>query len=342
MDDQTPASSASAALAWPYPLMLADLGGTNARLAVVPERGAAMSPILRLATQDYATVEAAIAAALAHFDIKLGTLLIAGAGPRHGAHLALTNAAWVIDLPALARRFQSRAVLFNDFEALALALPWLAGDALLPLGAWEPHSSGVRLALGPGTGCGVAALVSVDGRFVPLPSEGAHIGFGPLTREEERLFRQVERVEGRLTAEVLLSGPGLVRLHQARLVLQYRAAHGASAASISAEALADPHSQAADTVRLFLDLLARFAGDMAITWQATGGVFIAGGIVPRLLPLLDPQAFRMNFEAKAPVASLARSCPTALVQGEAALMGLAAFGASPHLYALAPDERMVV
>ena len=113
------------------------------------------------------------------------------------------------------------------------------------------------------------------------------------------------------------------------------------AAAITAEALAAPQSPAAATVRLFLNLLARFAGDMAISFRATGGVFIAGGIVPRLIPLLDPQAFRMNFEAKAPVESLAAACPTALIRAEAALIGLAAFGATPGRFLVERDGRIV-
>lgn len=331
----------TSAIDLPAPLMLADLGGTNARFACVAEAGADISPILRLATPDFATPEEAFARAILHFGCAPGALLIAGAGPRHGARIALTNADWVIDVAELAARFQCRAALFNDFEALALGLPFLTGEALLPIGAWAPEPKGVRLAVGPGTGCGVGALIEADGRFVPLASEGSHIGFGPLTREEERLFRQVERVEGRLTAEAFLSGSGLVRLHQARLAIMDQPHTSMDAAAITAEALAAPQSPAAATVRLFLDLLARFAGDMAISFRATGGVFIAGGIVPRLIPLLDPQAFRMNFEAKAPVESLAADCPTALIRAEAALIGLAAFGATPGRFLVERDGRIV-
>lgn len=195
--------------------------------------------------------------------------------------------------------------------------------------------------LGPGTGLGVGALVEAGGQIVPLASEGSHVGFGPLSREEERLFRQVERVEGRITAEVLLSGPGLSRLHTARMGLQDRGKDLLDAAAITSKALADTRSEEAETVRLFLGLLGRFAGDLAISFRAEGGVFIAGGIVPRLLPLLDPEAFRMNFDAKAPVASLAAQCPTAVIKAEAALIGMAAFGADPARFLIAPDGRMM-
>lgn len=325
----------------PHPLLLADIGGTNARFALVARPGDPPGPMLRLATKDFADADAAFARAVAHFGVTPGTLIIASAGPRYGGTIPLTNADWTVDIAALAARFGCRGVLFNDFEALALALPFLGPETLFPVGPWAPAQGGVRVAVGPGTGLGVGALIETEGRFVPLPSEGAHVGFGPLTREEERLFRQVERVEGRITAEVLLSGPGLARLHAARMVLQDRGGEHRDAAAVTAEALADPKGQAAETVRTFLALLARFAGDLAITFRAEGGVFIAGGIVPRLLPLLDPEAFRLNFEAKTPIVQMARECPTAVITAEAALIGMAAFGAEPGRFAIAPDGRMV-
>lgn len=323
----------------PHPLLLADIGGTNARFALVAQPGEPYGAILRLATRDFADAEAAFAHAIEHFGVKPGTLILAGAGPREGARIPLTNAEWTVDMVALARRFDCRGVLFNDFEAVSLALPFLNAENLHPIGSWAPASHGVRVAVGPGTGLGVAALVEADGRFIPLPSEGAHVGFGPLSREEERLFRQVERVEGRITAEVLLSGPGLARLHTARMVLQDQGGAHRDAAAITAEALANPQSQAAETVRMFLALLARFAGDLAVTFLPEGGVFIAGGIVPRLIPLLDPQAFRMNFEAKAPVSGLVEKCPTALITAEAALIGMAAYGAAPERFVVPSDGR---
>lgn len=325
----------------PHPLLLADIGGTNARFAVVDRPGDAPGPMLRLATADFPDAETAFAAALAHFGITPGTLIFASAGPRAGGRIPLTNADWTVDIEALAARFGCRGVLFNDFEAVALALPFLRGEQLHPIGRWAPAAGGVQVVLGPGTGLGVGALVEAEGRFIPLSSEGAHVGFGPLSREEERLFRQVERVEGRITAEVLLSGPGLVRLHAARMVLKDRGGEHGDAAAITAAALGNPESEAAETVRLFLALLGRFAGDLAITYRAEGGVFIAGGIVPRLLPLLDPQAFRMNFEAKAPVVGLAQKCPCAVIKGEAALIGMVAYGATPERFLIPDDGRTV-
>ena len=325
----------------PHPLLVADLGGTNARFAIVERPGDPVGSMLRLATADFIDPVMAFAHAIAHFGVAPGSLLVAAAGPRQAGTIALTNAAWTVDIAALCARFGCSGVLFNDFEAVALALPFLVANTLHPIGAWTPQDGGVRVVMGPGTGLGVGALIETEGRFLPLASEAAHIGFGPLTRDEERLFKQVERVDGRLTAEVLLSGPGLARLHAARMALQDRNDDKTDAASVATMALADPHGEAATTVRVFLALLARFAGDLAISFRAQGGVFIAGGVAPRLIPLLDPQAFRMNFEAKAPVAALAASCPSAVILGEAALIGMAAFGAQPDRFMVAADGRVI-
>ena len=111
----------------PHPLLLADIGGTNARFAVVDRPGDAPGPMLRLATADFPDAETAFAAALAHFGITPGTLIFASAGPRAGGRIPLTNADWTVDIEALAARLGSCGVLFNDFEAVALALPFLRG-----------------------------------------------------------------------------------------------------------------------------------------------------------------------------------------------------------------------
>ena len=140
---------------------------------------------------------------------------------------------------------------------------------------------------------------------------------------------------GRVSAETVLSGPGLARLHQARFTARSLVAPAIEQADIVARALANPRGEEADTVRLFWSLAARYAGDIAMTFLATGGVTFSGGVLPRLLPLLDAADFRARFEDKAPFGTLLRRIATSIVTtDDIVLRGLAALAADPAHYAL--------
>ena len=196
-----------------------------------------------------------------------------------------------------------------------------------------PASSGPRVILGPGTGLGIAALIEVGGRYVPLASEASHLDFGPQEPDEWEVFPHLERAHGRISTESVMSGPGLARLHRACCAAKGLPVPLCDGASVGARALADPSGEEAATVRLFWRQIARFAGDMAITFLATGGVTLAGGILPQLVGLLDAKAFRAAFEAKAPVDALTRRIPVRLVTApDVVLAGMAAIASGPDLY----------
>ena len=155
--------------------------------------------------------------------------------------------------------------------------------------------------LGPGTGLGIAALVEAEGLFTPVSSEACHIDFGPVSPEEFALWPHLERAHGRITSESVISGAGLARVHRARMMAKGLADPQRPAAAVTAAALADPKGEAATSLRLYWRIVARFAGDMAVTFIATGGVTLAGGVLPRVVDFLDEATFREDFEAKAPV-----------------------------------------
>ena len=195
--------------------------------------------------------------------------------------------------------------------------------------------------LGPGTGLGIAALLTVDGRYVPVPSEACHIGFGPVEEDELAFWPFLERARGRVTTESVISGPGLVRVHKARAAAGGQAVSTVDGATIVERAVADASSDEAETCRCFIRLVARFAGDIAITFLATGGVTLAGGILPRIRGLIDAVEFRRVFEAKAPVDALARRIGTRLVvEPDAVLHGMAAIGAAPGIYGIDYEKRL--
>jgi glucokinase len=328
-------------IVFPFPAVVCDTGGTNVRFALQAEPGATLGEIVHLITDDYPGLPDAVEAAAPKLGLRPRSMIVCGAGPVVGRTLKLTNAPWVMDGPETARRAGlAQGLLLNDFEAQALSLPAIQEDWTRPIGPLPFEGKGPHLILGPGTGLGVAALVEAEGRFAPVSSEGGHIDLGPVWPEEFQLWPHLERVFGRVTGESVLNGAGLARVHRARMMALGRPDPHLEPPEVTAAALADPNGEAAASVRLYWRIMARFAGDMAVTFVATGGVTLAGGVLPRVVDFLDDATFRAAFEAKAPVDALARSIATRLiVRSDAVLAGMAAIAARPDRYAIDYDSR---
>ncbi|MBL8589764.1 MAG: glucokinase [Methylobacteriaceae bacterium] len=321
---------------FPFPVLVADIGGTNARVALVETPAAPLEPLARRATADFAGLAEAAASLGLSGARRPRALIACGAGPLEGRALALTNAPWRIDGPTVAAALGlEQGLLLNDFEALALALADIPEDWTRPIGPPLAPGAGPRLVLGCGTGLGVGLLVEAGGARLAVPSEAGHVDFAPADAYETMLWGALDRVEGRITPESLLSGPGLARLHAGRERIEGRPPSGHDAAALTACGLADPAGPEAATLRHAWRLIGRFAGDLAITFLATGGVTIAGGVPPKIAAFLDETAFRAAFEAKAPVAAPARRIGTRLLlREEAAQLGLAAIARRPASFAL--------
>ncbi len=326
-----------------FPALVGDIGGTNARFALVEARGAAPRQIARIGTGDYPDAVTALRYALDQAGpIRPRSILLAGAGPLEGRSLHLTNAGWTLNGPAIAAALGfEQGIILNDFEAQALALTVLDPVDFEPIGEVRAGTTGTRLALGPGTGLGVAALVPVEGRMLPFATEAGHVGFGPDGPDEEAFWPHLERVDGRITAESVISGSGLLRVHRARMQAAGREDRLDSPQAVSDAALDGQSDDARDTIAAFWRLIARFSGDMAIAFMARGGVCLMGGVAPRLLPLLDERAFRRVFADKAPMADLAATIPTAIVTDtDAALHALAGLAANSDYYLLDYERRL--
>lgn len=322
---------------FPFPLMVCDVGGTNARFAFLKELHEPLEMGLRLKTADFPGLEAASEAAIADFQRHPRSMIVCAAGPVLGPKVKLTNAHWVIDGLNVAHRLSlEQGLLFNDFEAQALSLPILRPEWVLSIGAPFERKPGTQLILGPGSGLGTGALLKFGGRFFPLTSEAGHVDFGPVNAEEAEFFPYIDQSEkGRIVAETLLSGHGILRLHAARLMARGLQPKPLSEAALVSAAKENRSGEEAATLHLFWLLLARFAGDLALTFMATGGVTFAGGVLPRLIDFLDVDIFRAKFESKQPYEGLMRSIPTRLVISEdGVLTGLAAVGSEPDNYAL--------
>ncbi|KFC66712.1 Glucokinase [Bosea sp. LC85] len=324
-----------------YPVLVADIGGTNSRLSLVQHAGARPEPLARIHTGSHPTPDAALAAVLASLDPRPRSAVLAVAGPLDGRTARLTNANWHFDGPGMAAELGLvQGLLVNDFEALAASLAVLKPQDMVTLVPGQPEAEGVRLVLGPGTGFGAAALVSRNGRGALIPTEAGHIGVGPEDQAEEKIWPALAAGLPRVTVEALLSGDGLVRLHRAIASETGMEEARVSAADVTTLAL-DGNPAALMAVIRFWRLLARVAGDLALIFKATGGVYIAGGIVPRLLPLAGNAALHAMFNGKPPMEELAaRFALHVITTADAAEQGLAAIAASPSRFGLDDEARL--
>lgn len=307
-------------------LLAGDLGGTRARLALAPE-GAAPFVFERVyADAAFSDFEALLAHFLEEARQALGTVLptvacIGVAGPVERNRVRLTNRPWTLDGDALARRFGLRCLrLVNDFLAAASAIEALAAGDLRTLQPGLPDPARPRVVLGAGTGLGVALAVPMQAlppagvAWRVVPGEGGHVGFAAETPEQSELVEWLRAREGRVSREHLLSGAGLERIH-AFLAARggtETGAPGPDAARITALAgQGEPQAQAA--LALFLRCYGQVAGDLALSVLARGGVFIAGGIAPRLPVQALTGPFMDGFLAKGPWRAVLGRMPVHLV-----------------------------
>ena len=328
-------------MSFAFPVLVSDIGGTNARFALKESAQGPLSGSVHVRTGDFPGLAEAIEAVAPKLAAKPASVIACGAGPIVDGKLKLSNADWHIDGREVAGKLGLKGgLLLNDFEAQALSLPVIPEDWTQPIGPGRFGAPGPKVILGPGTGLGVAALIEASGKHTPVPSEFCHMSCGPASDEEAAIWPHLERAHGRVTTESLICGAGLARAHRARLLARGLADPGLDPAGVTDAALADSKSEAAQTVRFYWRLVARLAGDAALTFVARGGVTLAGGVLPRLIGLLDEAAFRAAFEDKAPVEGLARAIPTRIVvQADSVLVGMAAIAAEPEAYAIDYEGR---
>jgi glucokinase len=332
---------------FPYPCLLADVGGTNARFAMVETPGGPMSPMLRLESSTEADFAVTVRRALATGGFPAPrSFLLAVAGPVHDRRAVLTNAATskgalLIDGPALAGQLRlDQGLLFNDFEALCLTLPFLGVDGLTRLGLGKAEPGAPMVVVGPGTGLGVGALMRHGTVWLPVASEGGHVGLGPESAEDMALWPYLG--DGLISGEDLLSGRGLRRLYRAVVSKRSSALLDDAPAAITERALAGQDTIAVETMELFFRLLARFAGDMALVFGSTGGIFIGGGIAPRFRDWhwLTSGAFAIAARDRGRASGYLAYTPISLIIApDAALQGLAAVAANPDGFALDFGQR---
>jgi glucokinase len=292
--------SPGAGAAAPYPRLLADVGGTHARLAWVAAPGEAIGRVADYAGDADSGIEAVVDAYLAEQRLAPPRAAAVGiAASVLGDEVAMTNRPWRFSIAALQRRWGvERLLVLNDFAALAHGLPSARADELQPVGGGAALKGEPMALLGPGTGLGVSGLLCSPAGPVAVAGEGGHATLAAADAGEARVLDRLRGEFGHVSAERVLSGAGIVNLYRAASAFAGRPAEDLDAAAITARATAGDDPVAGEAVDLFLAFLGGFAGNLALTLGARGGVFIAGGIVPRLGNRIDRSLFRRRFEAK--------------------------------------------
>ncbi|OQM76333.1 glucokinase [Manganibacter manganicus] len=328
--------------ALPFPVLIGDIGGTNARFSLVHDDQAAAGEPQIVKTADFATIDEAIrVAVLERSPVRPKSAVLAVAGPVESDEIRLTNCPWVVRPKAMFSSLGlSDIVVLNDFEAQALAVVALGEEHMEKIGGDAPEPNAGRVVLGPGTGLGVAGLVHAFGGWVPVPGEGGHMDIGPRTPRDYQVFPHIEPLEGRVSGEQILSGRGLVNVYRAIAIADGKAALLSQPAEITAAALDGGDAMAAEALETFATCLGRTAGDLAMVFMSRGGVFLTGGIAQKILPALRKDNFRAAFEDKAPHGELLRAMPVYVITHPlAALEGLAAYARTPSLFGVETDGR---
>lgn len=284
-----------------YPRLLGDIGGTHARFAWRERPGAELSHVATYPCQAHDSLRAAIERYLTdQHRPQPAACGIGIANPVLGDRVQMTNHSWSFSIAALREELAVQQVrVVNDFSALALSLPALLPGDLEAVGGGVAQPGATCALIGPGTGLGVSGLLyAPDGATWPVPGEGGHATLVAADPDEAAVIELLRRRFGHVSAERALSGPGLVNLYCAVAQQGGRPIDDLTPADVVARSVAQGDPDCARAVALFFSFLGSMSGNLALTLGARGGVYIGGGIVPRLLPQLQASRFRERFEAK--------------------------------------------
>jgi glucokinase len=319
------------------PWLVADIGGTNARFGWVDVVGGAVRHVRKLAVAEHQGPAEAARRYLQELARDIGAAYraprmaaLAVATPIEDDVIDLTNSDWRFSRRELQAALGLEGLLMlNDFEALALSLPRLGGQQLRAHREL-PAPKGTLAVIGPGTGLGVGGVVQTRHGWVAISGEGGHATLAPADNFESELLRHARAEFPHVSAERLLSGIGLPVLHRAVAGVMGVEPAVSTAEAIVERGLSEEDPVSSKTLDAFCALLGSFAGNVALTLGARGGVYIGGGIVPRLGDRFFASAFRERFEAKGRFRAYLEPIPTAVITDTLAALTGAALAIEQH------------
>ncbi len=316
------------------PRLLGDIGGTNARFALVHSDGAPIAQEVTLPTGQFPDLAAAAQTYLQQVgQAEVRQACIAIANPIDGDVLKMTNNHGQFSIEATRQALGLDSLLMlNDWEAMAMAAPALDGSDLQQIGSGEPVPDAPKGLIGPGTGLGVSSLVrSRRGDWVPIAGEGGHVSLSPTCEREADILRILWRTYPHVSAERVISGMGLENLYRAICELNGTEAEALMAAQVTERALAAKDVACEEALERMCRLLGTAAANLAVTLGARGGIYIGGGVIGRLGDYFAQSGFRAAFEAKGRFENYMKRIPTYVIRAEQpALIGCAmALGVQP-------------
>jgi glucokinase len=303
---------------FPERVLLGDIGATNARFALATE--SILGPVTTFEVNRFARFTDVVNLFLRdHSDrSRLRHALFAIAAPIDGERCVLTNSPWVIEAAELQAIFGLQAELLNDFAAVANSLPLLGPADLAKLGGVVGDKTSPMAVLGPGTGLGVACLIRRADKPVVIASEGGHATLAATCDREDQIIQHLRQRFGHASAERALSGPGLENLYRAIGALDKVETALQNATQITKSALRGECNVAVEALNVFCAFLGLFAANVALTFDARGGVYIGGGISPRIVDFMRRSQFRVRFEGKGRFQQYLKSIPVHVITHPAA------------------------
>jgi len=314
-------------------ILAADIGGTSARLALFALPSRRVIGAETYSTKGYESAEEIVRTFLHSYPSRPAAVCIAVAGPVQAGRSQPVNIHWTVDAAELAGAFDLPAVtIVNDLVANARGIALLRGDDLAVVNRGDPGAGGNRVVVSAGTGLGEAGLVWNGREYVAVAGEGGHADFAPRSEREVALYRYLAAELDHVSYERVCCGAGLVNIYRFLCDTDRRSpgpeALLATPAEISAEAAANPRSRSAEALDLFASIYGARAGNVALSFMATGGVYLGGGIAPRNLRALVDGSFMRAFVAKGRVSALLAQMPVSVVLNDkTALIGAAEIAA---------------
>ncbi|WP_392562620.1 glucokinase [Orbus sturtevantii] len=304
-------------------LLVADIGGTNARFALYNRATKILSDIKKYTITDDTCLPQLVTDYLKLCSVTVKRACFALACPIEGDKIVMTNNHIEFSRSELQELLALKQLeVINDFTAVAMSVPALGAEDICQIGGQAADITYPIAVYGAGTGLGVAHLLSIAGKWLSLPGEGGHVELPMINDSEDKILSILRQKFGRVSAERFLSGSGLVNIYQALVELTNQSKQDITASEIVTQALEQSCQICLQTLSLFCAFMGRFGGNLALTLNTRGGVYIAGGIVPRFLEFFKQSDFRLHFETKGRMGRLLQTIPVyVIVHSDPGLLG---------------------
>lgn len=298
--------------------IIADIGGTNARFAILNSDGSIQDKMVLKGVEHDGFVSAFKEYVRLTSNSQIKEAAVAIANPIDGDQIQMTNHDWNFSIEDSRKALDLDSLVFkNDFEALAMSIPFLDTDELYQVGGSEIIKKKPIGVLGPGTGLGVSGLVFSGEKWIPLSTEGGHVSLSPTTPREIEIFQECLKHYEHVSAERVISGSGLQLLYSVICDLDgVESIKDISAEEITNKGLSKSNAQCVETLDVFTGLLGVIAGNLALSLGAKGGIYIGGGIIPKLGQYFESSPFRKRFEAKGRFKGYLKDIPVYVIKAK--------------------------